>query len=127
MIERKSAQYVALTLPMPISTNRIWRNIVSGGKPRTLKSAEYRAWITEAGHVLNTQRPGRVEGKYELRISISDRCRLDIDNCIKCVSDLLQEHGVVENDRFCRSLRVKFTDVEAMEVMVISMSALVGA
>lgn len=127
MIERKPTQYVALSLPMPISTNRIWRSVVRDGKPGSIKSAEYRAWIEEAGHVLNTQGPGLVKGKYELRLTISERCRIDIDNCIKCVNDLLQKMGVVENDRLCRSLKVKFSDIPGMDVMVISMDALVGA
>lgn len=118
--ERAPVTYVALSLPAPLSTNNLFLNVKGGGRSR-IKSQRYRAWLTEAGLLLNLQRPGRVEGNYELRITVSSKCRLDIDNSVKCVSDLLQAHGVVTNDRMCRSLKVKFGDVDGTDVMVIAM------
>ena len=112
-----------LELPRPISTNAIWRNVVVAGKPRTLKSREYLAWESEAGLRLNTQRPGMVEGAYGLTITVTRKSRIDLDNCVKAVSDLLQSQGVIENDRLCEQLTVKRGDVEGMSVMVVSTKA----
>jgi len=44
-----------ITLPLPVSVNRIWRSHRSG----VHKSTEYRYWLTEAGWELRAQRPGR--------------------------------------------------------------------
>lgn len=119
---RHPTQYVALSLPAPISTNNLFINVNGGARAR-VKSQRYKAWLLEAGIRLNTQRPGRIEGFYELRITVSSKCRLDLDNSIKATADLLQKHGVVSNDRLCRSLKVKFGDVDGMDVMVIAMVA----
>ena len=95
MLGRPSVEVVMLDLPRPISTNAIWRNVVVTGKPRTLKSREYLAWESDAGLRLNTQRPGMVEGAYGLTITVTRKSRIDLDNCVKAVSDLLQSHGFI--------------------------------
>jgi Holliday junction resolvase RusA-like endonuclease len=43
---------------------------------------------------------------YALRVTVPATMPADIDNCLKALSDLLQEHGVVENDRLYRRLMV---------------------
>ena len=97
---------VMLRLPPPISTNASWRAFVRGGKATTIKSADYRKWIADAGAMLEAQRPGRVEGKYEMRVALPVKSRLDLDNACKAVSDLLQLHQVVANDRLMQRLEV---------------------
>jgi crossover junction endodeoxyribonuclease RusA len=120
MIGRASVQAVIIDLPKPISANAIWRNVVVGGKPRTLRSREYLAWVDEAGLRLNTQRPGMVSGHYALTITVTRKSRIDLDNTVKAVNDLLQSQGIVTNDRLCEQLLVKRGDVEGMRVMVCS-------
>jgi len=41
-----------MTLPLPVSTNRLWR----AGRGRVHRSPQYRAWLTEAGWELRAQR-----------------------------------------------------------------------
>lgn len=121
MDARKAAQYVALSLPAPISTNDIWRAFVRNGRATNIKSKKYRDWIIDAGKVLEAQAPGCVPGRYSLRIKVPKKCRIDLDNCVKCVGDLLQEHRVIENDRYMDELIVSRGDDESMNVMIITM------
>jgi hypothetical protein len=43
------------------------------------------------------------------------------------VSDLLQAHGVIENDRLAQKITIERADVEGMSIMVASIRELVVA
>lgn len=103
---RPVVQDIILRLPPPISTNAIWRSFVRGGRATTIKSADYRKWMVDAGAMLEAQRPGRVEGAYKLSIALPIKCRIDLDNTVKAYSDLLETHQVVANDRLMQRLEV---------------------
>jgi crossover junction endodeoxyribonuclease RusA len=118
MTERKSVGYVALDLPRPISTNALWRPRPGG----MCKTQAYKNWLVEAGLVLNTQKPGKVEGPYCLTIRLNKDSKLDLDNCSKSVSDLLQAHGVISNDRLAQQIIIKRADVPGVSVLVCSTS-----
>ena len=119
-MDRAPTQYVVLDLPPSVSTNCLWYPVIIKGKAQLVKSATYKAWIAEAGYALNTQRPGKVEGPYVLTILLPDSSKLDADNSVKCVSDLLQAHGVIVNDKLAREVRVKRGDYPEMKVTVVS-------
>jgi Holliday junction resolvase RusA-like endonuclease len=90
-----------------------------------IKTAAYAAWITEAGMKLNRQNPGCVKGPYALTLILQDGLRLDLDNAIKATSDLLQTHGVIENDKLCREIHARWSPlVVGCQVMVTSTRAL---
>lgn len=120
MLGRPSVQYVALDLPAPISTNRIWRPGKRASSATMVKSKEYLIWQSEAGFKLNTQRPGIVEGPYSITIKVTNSWRGDLDNAAKAASDLLQAHGVVENDRLAQRVIIERADVEGMKIMIVS-------
>lgn len=120
MLGRKPCGYAAIDLPAPISSNAIWRNVVIGGKPRTLKSKAYLQWISDAGAMLNAQRPGMIEGHYALTVTVTNKSRIDLDNTIKAVNDLLQSQGVVTNDRLCEEISVRRGNVSGMSVLVVA-------
>ena len=119
---RKPTQSVVLELPPPISVNALYRAIVRPGSKHAIniKSEKYRDWIVGAGKILEEQNPGFVEGAYGLRISLPINCRMDLDNSVKCVSDLLQSHNVIENDRLMQKLEVWRGAGETMQVYVIA-------
>lgn len=114
-------QFVSITLPSPISTNALWRPVKTKSGARMTKTPDYRAWKVAAGWELKAQKPGKVAGYYGLRIQVEDGLRIDLGNCEKAVSDLLQEHGVIENDKLCRRIEIEWSDaVEGMNVLVAS-------
>jgi crossover junction endodeoxyribonuclease RusA len=94
--QRPEADVVRLLLPVPVSVNAIYERHPGGG---VRLSKAYSAWLSEAGWRLNVQRPGRVSGRYQLTLRMPEESGLDLDNSIKAVSDLMQLHGVVRNDR----------------------------
>ena len=93
---RRVVDSVTVLLPVPPSVNRIYRHTKENGPVR---SEAYKAWIDGAGWRLQMQRPGRVPGAYVLLLAVPRTSRMDIDNAAKAVSDLLQRHGVIDNDR----------------------------
>lgn len=117
-MERKSVGYVALDLPRPISTNALWRPRPGG----MCKTQQYKNWLTEAGLVLNTQKPGKVEGPYCLTIRVAKAWKGDLDNAAKATSDLLQAHGVVVDDRLAQRVIIERSDVPGVSVLVCSTS-----
>ena len=100
---RREVDEVTLYLPLPISVNRLWANR-KGGRRRC--SDAYTAWKAAAGAMINQQRPGRVPGLYSLELIISRSWGGDAGNAEKAISDILQEHGVIENDRKAESLNI---------------------
>jgi Holliday junction resolvase RusA-like endonuclease len=56
--------------------------------------------------LLVSQRPKPVPGEYRLAVLIGPT-RADIGNLEKGLSDLLQTHGVIENDRLCQGLSLE--------------------
>ena len=91
---------IQLTLPVPPSANRLWRN----GQGRTFKSAEYMGWLANGGLACAEQTHGdHLPGAYAIAITLP-KTRIDPDNAIKPVQDLLQRAGIVANDRYMRRL-----------------------
>ena len=92
---RKVTQSVWLTFTTPpVSANAIWRSV----KGRNIKSKKYRDWIIAAGQELEAQSPGCVLAPFAVRIALANTCRLDCDNAIKPIVDLLRAHNVIEGD-----------------------------
>jgi len=105
--DRPVVQAVVVKLPAPISVNAIWRSYIRGGRLTTIKSEKYRAFEREAAQMIALQKIGRIEGAYGLTIKLPRKSRLDLCNAAKCINDVAQHHGIVENDRFCKRLLVE--------------------
>ena len=123
--------YAAFTLPAPISTNALWRPTLRKRKdgstfPSKADSGAYKAWIVEAGYHINLQKPAKIMGPYALTIQVSRACRCDLDNAAKCASDILQRHGLIENDRLAQKIELSWIAADklpagaGMSVMVVA-------
>ena len=84
-----------LTLPFPPSVNSMFRNVNGRGR---VKSAEYKAWLVEAGVMLKQQKPRPPNGRVRITVDLDDKRRGDADNRIKPIIDLLVAHGVIPDD-----------------------------
>jgi Holliday junction resolvase RusA-like endonuclease len=116
---RKEAQYVSLFFETKlVSVNALYRSI----RGRNIKSKEARDFVRDAGAELEAQKPCCVPGPYALRIALSKATRIDCDNALKAMIDLLHMHGVVEGDgkRYLRRIEVWFSENEKTMVQVIS-------
>lgn len=116
--QRSKAAFTTIDLPWPISANALTKNV---GKRRA-DSERYTAWKAEAGAELLKQRPKAVEGHYAayMRMSRKDNRRRDLSNHYKCVSDLLVEHGVIEDDSLEAKVTLEWSDkVDQCEITII--------
>lgn len=111
---------VVIVLPMPPSVNNLY-----AGQSRRYKSAGYKAWLLEAGHALNRQRPSKIAGKvsliYEVQEPSTER-RADVANREKATTDLLVDHGIIEgDDQFCvRDIHLKWSSkVDGIHITII--------
>jgi len=113
---RATADAVELELPLPISTNELWRP--AGGK--MIKTARYETWFRDAGNMINQQRAMKISGPYAMTLVINRRrTGIDLDNAVKAASDALQENGVIENDRLAQRITLSWSDdVAGMRVTV---------
>lgn len=101
---------ICATLPLPPSTNELFRNLKTGGR---VKTAKYKSWIEEAGWHLKIAWSGA--GKPEIaeqpmRLSIelglSGR-RRDASNCAKAIEDLLVSALPVPDDRWNDDISIR--------------------
>jgi crossover junction endodeoxyribonuclease RusA len=99
-----------LNLPYPPTANNLFDNVPRRGR---VKSAGYRAWLTEAGWLIKMQKPEPVRGSYRLTIIATrpDRRARDLGNLEKAVSDLLKAAGVIEDDSLARSIFLVWDDM----------------
>ena len=84
-----------LTVPVPPSTNSLYRNVPKVGR---VKSGAYKAWREEAGWRLNGQRPPQLKGEVKIDFSVPRNNQRDLDNEQKAILDLLVEMRVIERD-----------------------------
>lgn len=92
-------QSIEMTLPMPPSTNRLWRNV---GK-KVILSKEYRAYKARVMPTMrNALHSGWVKTDKPLRVSVtllkSNGVKFDIDNRFKALFDCMESVGFFFND-----------------------------
>lgn len=118
--KRTPVECVALDLPKPISVNRLWGAKKGGG---FYARDDYKAWKEEVGLQINAQRAGAVLGPYALTIWVSTKWRGDLGNAEKGVSDVLQENGVIQNDRLAQRILTEWSadsEIIGMRVLVVA-------
>lgn len=118
---RRTVSELTLSLPYPVSMNRLWMR----GKTGMVKTPRYATWFQAAGLELNVQRPGRIEGAFaaDILIQRKDKRRRDLDNLTKGLLDLLQAHGVIEDDSLLDDLRLRWsTSIKGAEVSLKALS-----
>ena len=99
-----------IELPIPPSLNHLF-----AGQKRRYRSPEYEAWITEAGYLLNRQKPAKCLGRVSLVFEVEEpktKRRQDLSNrCLKAAEDLLVSHGIIEGDdqRFVRKITLEWS------------------
>lgn len=92
---------VTLTLPFPVSVNRIWRQ----GKGNTYLSPQYKAWKDEAyvAYIQQRKTVGTpVDGNFTYHIILDEKRRKqarDGDNRGKVILDFLQDVGLIVDDK----------------------------
>ena len=87
------------------------------------RSPAYTAWKKEVGLLINASRCGGVRGPYAITVKVSSKWRGDLDNAVKALSDALQEHGVIENDRLAQRVLIeRSASTPGMSVLIVATS-----
>ena len=98
---------VSLTVPLPPTTNHLFYNSKEGGRR---KSGKYKQWLQGCRTEVLVQQAKCLPDKRPLRIGIGvelDRDKGgDVDNRIKAILDMLQDSGVIENDKWADDVRI---------------------
>jgi Holliday junction resolvase RusA-like endonuclease len=96
---------IILTLPFPISVNAMYANRLKGRR----KSDRYATWANAAGWDVKKQNQTPIRGYYHLTLSLfeDDNRRRDPGNFEKCVSDLLVNHNLIDDDSKCVSMTIE--------------------
>ena len=75
------------------------------------RSAEYVNWWKQAGWEIKAQGAKiPIAGPYKLTLMVErpDNRRRDLANLEKALSDLLQDVGLIEDDKFCQVLHMEW-------------------
>ena len=107
---------ISLTLPMPPSTNRIWRT--SG--QRVYRSAEYVQFLNDVGMTCNIARlPAPTAAPVELRMKFyMARTNGDVTNRIKALEDALKGFCYVDDLQVVRGSFERLMDAKRPRVEV---------
>jgi Holliday junction resolvase RusA-like endonuclease len=105
---------ITFKLPAPPTTNQLFANVRGKGRVKTLA---YRAWLQNAGIILNASRVGKrltfeVPAAVTVRIGKCNQAK-DADNQLKPVVDLLVAAGILRGDNLLHVHRV--TAVKAFD------------
>lgn len=112
--------HIAITLP-PFSANEMWQ---PGPRGRgEILTRQYRAWLQEAGWAVQIQRAGDAcLHRYKLRLT-APKNRLDLDNHLKPICDLLQRQRVIRNDRYAEEIVVRRDPARADSTVLVELWA----
>lgn len=108
---------IVLDLPVPPSVNNLFVNTKKG---RQIGEA-YRAWLFEAGWMIQATRRSRIEGPVCVSITVQDGGRADLDNLSKAPIDAMVRHGVIDGDgpKVVRKIVSEFSpDIQGCRVTV---------
>lgn len=98
---------ITVDLPLPPSTNRIWRVANNRSKRVVYPDPKYVAWKKLADVEFAKQRPAKfkqIKAEFELEMSIAFKSRGDLDNRLKPVLDWAQKAGIISNDKKCNRI-----------------------
>jgi hypothetical protein len=114
--QRRKGLSAVISITQPISKNEL-RAIGAG---RFVDSRAYKRWKRDAGWELEIQKPPAVSGRYALRIVVSREFGIDLGNAEQAISDLIEAHGVIENDKLCERLEMAWQDDPGVKIVVTS-------
>jgi crossover junction endodeoxyribonuclease RusA len=88
---------ISLTLPLPPSTNSLYRNVRGKGR---VKTQRYQTWLNAAGWHVKEQRPKPIKGPViiHIKLDLRNKGRKDCSNYIKALEDLLVSHKLIADD-----------------------------
>lgn len=115
-----------INLPVPPSANALWRYNRQNGKPYL--TDRYKSWKRVADNYYLTQKRDLepITGRYRLTLTIDmkHKGRSDLDNRVKALSDYLQRVGLIENDKLCDGITLRWGKTELGCKVVLTPSAL---
>ena len=92
----------------PPSVNQMYTNVPGRGR---ILTSRYRTWKQAAQW--DCVKAGKVAGPFMAQITVDRSMRhknADVDNLIKPLMDLLQSQNIIENDKLCEDLRIRWGD-----------------
>lgn len=104
---------------VPPSINAQKAAVVVRGKPRLIKTKPYREWIDRSLLELTGQKG--FDGDFIWRSDIHFPCnvsRLDIDNAVKALHDILVKAGKVPDDRYLADTRIRWASGDKILIYV---------
>ena len=106
-----------MDLPVPPSANRMFRSFFDYKirRVRYARSNSYRKWLKSAAKwcYLWTGNPlqivsAHIVGPFDIQIIVSGlRANADVDNRLKPVLDLLEDEGIIANDKYARDINIR--------------------
>jgi len=99
---------IQILLPIPPTTNSIYKFTSRGGFARSYISDEGRVFFEAAGYAIKKQyrKKTPIEVECEVWIDIYISHKRDVDGSIKPILDALQKFGVIKNDDLFYGLHV---------------------
>lgn len=107
-----------ITLPVPPSTNELFRNVP--GRGRVITGA-YQRWIADAKTRFWGVKYQMFDVPVSITVTLPDKRGPDCDNCLKAPIDLMKKMGVIKDDnrKHVRRVMSQIGDVTECEVEVV--------
>lgn len=112
-----SAKIYSYNLPMPPSVNALWKT----GNARMYRSKKYLEWIAECEGMLADRERPRIDYPFAIDIAVGrpSKRRMDIDNRVKAVMDILEREEIITDDCLCWHMTVYWDEeITGCKVMI---------
>lgn len=108
-----------INLPYPPTVNALFRNVPGKGR---VKTKRYLQWSRVASNEIMAQRVAfpvnKIEGPFEVHITLDANRKGDIDNYVKAIIDVIVNMDVVDDDRHLKRFTVEAGTVDGAQVCV---------
>lgn len=100
---------VQFIMPMPPSTNRLWRNLPGKGR---VKTAAYADFVQMGVVAIRNQGVPAIQGRvlmvYGIERIEKNALEADISNRLKAIEDTIVKAGVIEDDRLVTGIAISW-------------------
>jgi hypothetical protein len=114
-LEESGMSFAVFALPLPVGVDNLWRPVARGRHLELVKTSAYKSWLSKAGCCVDRQKQPAIKGSYALTIRVSTAARVDLGDAERACVDLLQAHGVIENDRLAQKITLEWASPDELE------------
>lgn len=113
-------------MKVEVGTIRSYQTLIGIGKNRHYRKKEYMEYAKEIGYQINHLKPMLPPYILTIHYNIKGNKRIDLTNATKVLEDILESHGIIDDDNNVISQHTSKTNGHSDNTIEITIKSVVG-